>query len=250
MEKRFFEQFWSFSYDRMNEVICSYADNVNEPNMDDKSIQQHFQSLKEAFEIDAMIYLAEASRIIYFFTTPIQVSQEDIFYQFFKSTHPELSTHQLTALEGQSLIYQGEESLDFMLKLLFHPGHSSYMPKILNSAKQSATTQGLMTPLMEFSIDQFIDKITEIDHDTPFDALDRAAAVKEAIFKYQKKETLLKALESVSGELELYKDRALKEIFKKDLDNLDPKSQQVIQELLEYITHKSGPISSDIAKKL
>ncbi|MEO1438328.1 MAG: hypothetical protein AAFV80_22495, partial [Bacteroidota bacterium] len=95
-----------------------------------------------------------------------------------------------------------------------------------------------------------IKKITEVDEGMPFDPFQRAVSVKEAILKYQKKEALLKALESVSGELDMYKERAVKEIFKKELDNLDEDSQQVIVELLAYLTDKSGPISSEIAKKL
>ncbi|MEM6725117.1 MAG: hypothetical protein AAF598_13850 [Bacteroidota bacterium] len=250
MESKYFEPFWSFSYDRMNEVICSYADNVNEQSLENLSIHDHFHSLKDAFQLDSIVYLSEASRIVYFFTTAASITQEDIFYQFFKSTHPELSTHQLEALEGQSLIYQGEEALDFMLKLLFHPGHSKYMPRVIEQARTTASNQNLMTPLMDFTLTTFSEKITEVDEGMPFDPLQRAVAVKEAILKYQKREALLNALEAVSGELDMYKERAVKEIFKKDLANLDAESQQVIVELLAYLTDKSGPISSEIAKKL
>ncbi len=77
--------------------------------------------------------------------------------------------------------------------------------------------------------------------------------LKEQINEFQKvfqQRQITKALQSVPSEIKAIKKRALNEVFKKDLDTLDPTTKALIEKMMTYMEKKCISVPMKAAKEL
>lgn len=85
------------------------------PDLDSEySLQQKLESIKEALNLDELLYLATCNRVLFFFTTS-QDLNKDFLIQFESFVYPELPSE--VSLEASAISYVGDAAIRHLLEV-------------------------------------------------------------------------------------------------------------------------------------
>ena len=236
-------------------AICTFAENAEEEK-DNPDFADHVKVLRKEYDIDGLIYLTDANRIIYFFTTSKPLDEESFLNSFFTRTHPELNAEKIKGLLGNTLLYQGQEAVEYLFRFALNPAHMAFIPKLLNELLERSHEYGISNEDIELAIESIrkkSDALIMAGHDFPKteSAFDRM--IEDAVINLSRdcrKRQLTDAMEQVPEKVSGAKAKAITEVFGKEFEALDEKTKALAIRMLDYMEDECKDIPREILDKL
>lgn len=249
------DHFRLLSYERGGLTICTFAEHAEEEK-NNPDFEEHIKVLKKEYEVDGLIYLTEANRIIYFFTTLNALDESDFLYSFFGRTHPELKTEKVRDLLGNTLLYQGHEAVEYLYRFSLNPSHLKFIPQLLEQLLERSQEYKVSSKGIELAVSRIVSKAKSFltgstvmpDNEKAFDHMIEEEII--ALSRECRTIQLKTALENVPEEVRSVKAKAISNVFGKEFEALDDKTKDLALRMLDFMEAGCSDIPKEILEKL
>ncbi|MEM7106411.1 MAG: hypothetical protein AAF502_25005 [Bacteroidota bacterium] len=244
------DAFRLLSYERGGLTICTFAENAEEES-NNPDFEEHVAVLRHEYGVNGLIYLTDANRILYFFTTDQQFEQESFLNSFFTRTHPELQSGKVDNLLGNTLLYQGKEAVDYLLRFALNPVHLRFIPNLLGQLLEKSREYNISNDGIELAVNRILLKSRQLCQSGPL--ADFNKMIEDELVALSRECRVLEissAIEQVPEKINSVKSKAIQEVFGKEFAELDDKTKALAIRMLDFMEEGCKDIPKGILDDL